>query len=81
MYRKLNYFGVWHETLGWMRAWELLGRRTWRLMGRLLNGLLLFAEAVLNGRELRRSVGPGKYEKVESTPSGYSHFTHPPNLN
>jgi hypothetical protein len=82
MYKKMNYYAFWHETLGWIRAWELLGRRSWRLAKRVFNGLLLLAETVLSGRKLRRSVAPGKYEAVENRPASYySHFTHPPNLN
>ena len=82
MYRRMELLKVSHELISWMKAWELLWRRSWRLLRKVMTGLLLFAETVLNGRKLRRTVAPGKYENVENGPSGYySSFTHPPNLN
>lgn len=87
MYRKLEILNLSSELLGWMRAWELLWRRSWKLLSHasklLLNGFYLLAKTLLNGRNLRKSVAPGRYENVlDNAPSGhYAHYTHPPNLN
>ncbi len=87
MYRKLEFLNVSHELINWMRAWELLWRRSWRLLSYssklLLGGIYLLAKTLLNGRNLRRSVAPGRYENVlDNAPSGhYANYTHPPNLN
>lgn len=87
MYRKLELLNVSSELLGWMRAWELLWRRSWKLLNHsaklFLNGFYLIARTLLTGRNLRRSVAPGRYENVlDNAPSGhYANYTHPPNLN
>lgn len=91
MYRSrtklLEVLSISSELISWMRAWELLWRRSWRLLNhgsrKILTGLRLLAETLLSGRNLRRSIAPGKYENVlDNAPSGhYANYTHPPNLN
>ena len=82
MYKQIEYVSFSNEFNNWMRAIELLFKRSLRLSIRVFFGVLSFLNVLLNGRELRRSIAPGKFENIaDHAPAGhFAHFSHPPNM-